>query len=165
METPAAFFVYGTLKRGQINHELLAPFALSIERGSVRGTLYDLGDFPALVEGDADAWGEIVRVNRSALPRLVPVLDRLEDYQPENPAGSMYLRRVVDVRTESGRMERAFAYFYNHEHPALLPLSSLRFLDDGEWVYGWTAERSAYEGLDTYRDWVRTFAEHRGEGL
>jgi hypothetical protein len=43
-------FVYGTLKRGQRNHERFCQGALAVREATVRGQLYDLPfGFPALV--------------------------------------------------------------------------------------------------------------------
>ncbi|GAC1442862.1 MAG: hypothetical protein NVSMB52_00550 [Chloroflexota bacterium] len=158
MQQPPALFVYGTLKRGQSNHGLLTPFIRAVEPAWTRGLLYDLGDFPALVEGEGKAWGDVVRVDHTDLPRLLPVLDRLEGYNAEDEASSMYIRRTVAVFTQSRTREQAYAYFYNPHHPALLPLSSLHHLESGEWSHPWMApERTEHEGLESYREWVRTF--------
>jgi gamma-glutamylcyclotransferase (GGCT)/AIG2-like uncharacterized protein YtfP len=61
-EKPVLFdiFVYGTLKRGQRNHERFCRGALAAREASVRGRLYDLPyGYPALVvpKGDVQATG------------------------------------------------------------------------------------------------------------
>ncbi|GAC1408813.1 MAG: hypothetical protein NVSMB52_21630 [Chloroflexota bacterium] len=158
MKHPPALFVYGTLKRGQSNHEILTPFIRAIEPAWIRGLLFDLGDFPALVEGEGKAWGDIVHVNHVDLPRLLGILDRLEGYHPEDEASSMYIRREVIVSTHTQQDERAYAYFYNPHHPALPLLSSLQHLESGDWSDPWIVpERTEHEGLEWYREWVRTF--------
>lgn len=51
-EKPVLFdiFVYGTLKRGQRNHERYCRVALAVREATVRGRLYDLPfGFPALI--------------------------------------------------------------------------------------------------------------------
>ena len=44
-------FVYGTLKRGERNHERFCGGALRVEDGAVRGEVYDLPlfDYPELI--------------------------------------------------------------------------------------------------------------------
>jgi len=48
--SPLVMFFYGTLKRGERNHERFCGGALSVEEGAVRGDVYDLPfGYPALV--------------------------------------------------------------------------------------------------------------------
>ncbi len=147
---PTALFVYGTLKRGQFNHPVLAPYAQAVEPSSIRGALYDVGLYPALVEGTDTVRGELVRLAAADLAHVLSILDRLEDYRPGDEEGSMYLRRVIDVRTASGVRERAYAYFYNRD------AASLPRVAGGEWLgsieepavgdgAGDSAERAAFE--------------------
>lgn len=123
---PAAFFVYGTLKRGQSNHQLIAPAVLTAVPATIRGRLYDVGPFPALGPGDDVVHGELMTVASADLPRLLATLDDLEGYEPADPAGSMYRRRIV-AATVAGRELAAFAYFYNR------PPVGLRHLPGGTW--------------------------------
>jgi gamma-glutamylcyclotransferase (GGCT)/AIG2-like uncharacterized protein YtfP len=63
MEPPRLhLFVYGTLKRGQRNHERFCQGLISAQDATVRGRIYDLpSGFPALVvpEGDVRAVGTV----------------------------------------------------------------------------------------------------------
>ncbi len=105
-------FVYGSLRRGQHHHALLAGARL---RGACRlplGPLYDLGAYPALRPGRAPVWGEVYRVDRATLRRL----DRLEDH-PRS-----YRRRRVD--TPWGP---AWVYLYRR------PLPGGRRIRSGDW--------------------------------
>lgn len=156
---PRALFVYGTLKRGEINHVLLAPYVRSVETATIRGALYDVGEFPALVEGTGRVLGQIVRVDEAGLAHLLPVLDSLEGYRPGDEAHSMYLRRVADVTTASGAIEPAVVYFYNPDHPALPALSTLTHLESGEWCGDASTSESNIHApeLEEYRAWVRSF--------
>jgi gamma-glutamylcyclotransferase (GGCT)/AIG2-like uncharacterized protein YtfP len=50
-------FVYGTLKRGQRNHEDFCRGALAVREATVRGWLYDLPfGFPALIVPEVEVW-------------------------------------------------------------------------------------------------------------
>ena len=143
---PAALFVYGTLKRGQLNSPLLAPYARGVEPARTRGRLYDLGLFPALVAGEGTVHGELVRLDAADLAAALTLLDRLEGYRPGDPANSMYLRRVIDVRTATGASARAHAYFYNRDHVALPRIAGGEWLGpSGESFRGGDAEREAFE--------------------
>jgi gamma-glutamylcyclotransferase (GGCT)/AIG2-like uncharacterized protein YtfP len=72
-------FVYGTLLTGEPNHRVAVPHLLSVRPGRVRGRLYDVGVFPALVldpEGH-EIEGEWFEVTLEGLHAM----DRLEGYR------------------------------------------------------------------------------------
>jgi gamma-glutamylcyclotransferase (GGCT)/AIG2-like uncharacterized protein YtfP len=75
---PARVFVYGTLRRGQVNHGLLAEARwLGTHVTAPAYTLYHLGSYPGAVAGGRDALvGDVYRVDARTLGRL----DRLEEY-------------------------------------------------------------------------------------
>jgi gamma-glutamylcyclotransferase (GGCT)/AIG2-like uncharacterized protein YtfP len=145
IDEPSAFFVYGTLKQGQVNDALLVPHARSIVPGHIRGQLFDVGLFPALVEGPGTVYGEVVRLDPNRMKSVLPVIDRLEAYEPEDDAGSPYQRRVVEATTDEGERELAYAYFFNELHGALPPLDTLVPIETGIW-------RGPSRGLSISRD-------------
>jgi len=71
-------FVYGTLLTGESNHHIAAPHTKAVIPGTVRGRLYDIGTYPALVlSGDgADVPGEWISVSEEGLQAM----DELEEY-------------------------------------------------------------------------------------
>jgi gamma-glutamylcyclotransferase (GGCT)/AIG2-like uncharacterized protein YtfP len=86
---PIYVFVYGTLRRGDSNDiNKLNPAPVWLGYGTVRGTLYDFGDYPGIVLADEGSdgshsavLGEIYR----ASPALIPVLDDIEMMYPDVP--------------------------------------------------------------------------------
>jgi gamma-glutamylcyclotransferase (GGCT)/AIG2-like uncharacterized protein YtfP len=153
---PAALFVYGTLKRGQLNCSLLTPHARSTERGWIRGRLFDVGPFPALTEGEGQVYGELVQLDPENLAQVLAVIDALEEYREDDPDGSTYLRRVVAVTTEGSGTAHAYAYFYNVGHKGIPQLESFLPVDSGEW-HGPSMEIRAALGraLDDFERHVR----------
>jgi len=159
MDEPTAFFVYGTLKRGQLNCSLIEPHARRIEHAYVRGQLFDVGLFPALVEGEGTVQGELVHLRAIDMPHLLSVIDRLEDFRPEDPGGSMYVRRIVEVTTASHHLVPAYAYFYNCEHPSLPHPVTLTRLATGEWPADEEPSIEASPAFRAFQHHVRTYRE------
>ena len=160
MAAASAFFVYGTLKRGQANYPLIAPYLRAVEPATVRGLLFDHGPFPALVEGEGRVRGELVTLDPAGLEATLPIIDRLEDFRPDDLAGSMYLRRVVEVEMAGGGRVPAYAYFYNRDPRDLRPVAS------GEWTGPSAGRDGEYEGeLAAFKEHVRAFLGGAGRGL
>jgi gamma-glutamylcyclotransferase (GGCT)/AIG2-like uncharacterized protein YtfP len=159
---PPALFVYGTLKRGQINDVLLQPHVQSVEPAWTLGTLYDLGDFPALDPGSSVVHGELVRVTAEALPDLLAILDGLEGYLDDDRGASHYLRELIDVSTNSGEYYRANAYFYNRANPLLPSLDQFPIVTDGVWSGPDPRRESAARGLEHFRRHVAAYRHNTG---
>lgn len=157
---PAALFVYGTLKRGQLNSSLLIPHARSVERGWIRGSLFDVGLFPALAEGEGKVYGELVQLDAQNLAEVLAVIDALEEYREDDPNGSTYLRRVVEVTTEGADTVPAYAYFYNVAHTGIPQVDNFPLVESGEW-HGPSmgVDPALGRALDAFEKHVRTFRE------
>jgi gamma-glutamylcyclotransferase (GGCT)/AIG2-like uncharacterized protein YtfP len=104
-------FVYGTLRRGEINDLSLAaaraglPVPEYAGSAAVRGHLYDFGDWPGLLP-DPDGMavtGDVYRID----PRLLPVMDAIEEYDPRER--SCFVRRRI--RLAAGGRERDCYYY------------------------------------------------------
>ena len=108
-DVSAALFVYGTLMQGEVRSRFWPRRPLRIEPASTLGRLYDLGPYPALLEGTDTVLGELWHFERADVPETLAVLDRIECYGQEGV--DLYVRRVVDCRTLDGGGATAFAYF------------------------------------------------------
>ncbi|WP_116135998.1 gamma-glutamylcyclotransferase family protein [Trinickia diaoshuihuensis] len=104
-------FVYGTLRAGEIN-DIGAAAARNgigaprlIGRAAVTGRLYDLGDYPGLVQDESagPVRGDVYEIDEA----LVPVLDRIEGVEPG--VDSVFKSRELTV-TVAGRELRCFFY-------------------------------------------------------
>jgi gamma-glutamylcyclotransferase (GGCT)/AIG2-like uncharacterized protein YtfP len=142
-------FFYGTLKRGGYNHHYCEGGVMTAE-GRVRGLLYDLPEgYPALVVpeetilavGTADYLADARAEKEIGGPDLqapadptvhgelyafddpeqrLPVLDRLEDFDPNDPS-SPYRRVLIPVTPESGNVMPAWAYVVRDARGTRLP--------------------------------------------
>jgi gamma-glutamylcyclotransferase (GGCT)/AIG2-like uncharacterized protein YtfP len=111
--SPAAIFVYGTLKRGEVRERMWPRQPLVIEPAEVRGALYDLGPYPALAAGDDRVAGELWHFAAADLPATLAALDRIEGYRGR--ADDLYKRIEVRCQTTTGAMS-AWTYCFAEPH-------------------------------------------------
>lgn len=99
-------FVYGTLKRGDCRHHLLSDQEfLGVAQTIPKYRLYDLGDYPGLIEIENSGMaieGEVWRVTEDCLT----ILDR-----EEGVGEGLYQRRPVQLQSWTGFTEPE-SYFY-----------------------------------------------------
>ncbi|WP_086558693.1 gamma-glutamylcyclotransferase family protein [Streptomyces africanus] len=130
------FFVYGTLRPGEVNHDL---FLRGRTRSEVPGhlsgaVLYEGPGYPYAVEepGGGVVHGELVTAHPETYAELLAELDRLEDCVPGDPR-SLYERveRKV-VRDADGAVVRAWVYVAAPAVAARLRTSG-RPIAGGDW--------------------------------
>ena len=131
-QTEEYLLVYGTLCRGskkyhELGMDMRCHFVSDL---SIRGCLYDLGDYPGLVvEADVDDCdltnvsevpAQLFRINKKACPnKFLNVLSEIDDYEDYNildPAASEYQRTTLSVPLGDGdRRVDAWIYLYQQE--------------------------------------------------
>ena len=116
---PDHLFIYGTLHPDRAPAEI-APAARrlqSIGPATIRGTLYNLGDFPGAILDDTAPTtipGEVFVVPD---PAILAAFDTYEDFRPDDPAGSLFLRTKAIVTFDDGSRESCWVYIYNRDPP------------------------------------------------
>jgi gamma-glutamylcyclotransferase (GGCT)/AIG2-like uncharacterized protein YtfP len=93
-------FVYGTLRKNEVNSHFLHHAECIEENCTLEGQLYDTGHgYPALFQekGDIPVNGEIYKVTTEQLKRL----DQLEGYE-EGGQNNLYERLIGKVSTQHG---------------------------------------------------------------
>jgi gamma-glutamylcyclotransferase (GGCT)/AIG2-like uncharacterized protein YtfP len=109
-------FVYGTLLSEQASPEI-AGLIRQLERigpATIRGRLYDLGEYPgAIVEPSARTLihGEVYRLPSDR--NLLTKLDRYEEYNPQAPQDSLFVRIRCLAETFDERILECWVYAYN----------------------------------------------------
>jgi gamma-glutamylcyclotransferase (GGCT)/AIG2-like uncharacterized protein YtfP len=113
-------FVYGTLHPDRAPEEIksVVKKMVPIGQGTVVGSLHDLGDYPALVlDGKR---GQRVRGSVFALPDdpgTLQALDKYEEFEPEDPKNSLFVRSKRTVTFADGTRKRCWVYIYNQKLP------------------------------------------------
>lgn len=121
-------FVYGTLRAGCSNDiARIQPRAVRDADARVRGRLYDLGSYPALLLDEGADWvrGELYRVPADAWEAL----DALEEPVTEARPDGEYFKLVTAVCLADGSTRDAWVYSAN---PAAVKLEHL--IQSGDWV-------------------------------
>jgi gamma-glutamylcyclotransferase (GGCT)/AIG2-like uncharacterized protein YtfP len=106
-------FVYGTLlEKFPLHGYLRKGRSRLIGRGQIRAVLFDLGRYPGafpsrspadVVEGELYELGDV--------GDQLKLIDKLEEFYPERPIESLFVRKLTTVRLKTGRKLRAWAYF------------------------------------------------------
>ncbi|QOV38506.1 gamma-glutamylcyclotransferase [Streptomyces ferrugineus] len=132
------FFVYGTLRPGEPNHDhFLRGRTLTEEPARLEGAvLYDGPGYPYAVE-DASlggtVYGDLVTARPEQYPALLSALDRLEEYAPGDPR-NLYERLARKVlRTADGTAVPAWVYVAAPTVAARLRAKG-RLIESGDWA-------------------------------
>ena len=121
---PGHFFFYGTLVAGNPNPVAAAIHAALEPLGTAQavGLLYAIHDpagwFPALVAGEGEVTGALYWAGPGFDADLLARMDAYEDFNPADPAGSLYRRESITVRTDDGAGIAAAAYLWNRALPS-----------------------------------------------
>ncbi len=119
------FAAYGLLRDGGGGLERLGLVG-SLTRVSacvIPGLLYDLGGFPGIVEGEGRVAADLFRVNSA---EAGAAMDEFEDFDPEDPGGSSYVRRKVQLIEPEG--ETAWVYVWTRA------VSADERIASGDWL-------------------------------
>ncbi|MEU9451430.1 gamma-glutamylcyclotransferase family protein [Streptomyces sp. NPDC048277] len=130
------FFVYGTLRPGEINHDAFLRGRTEAEEPGrlADAVLYDGPGYPYAVEepGGGEVRGELVTARPESYDRLLLEVDELEECVPGDPA-SLYVRVERDVvRLRDGITVRAWVYVAGPVVAAKLRADGRR-IDGGDW--------------------------------
>ncbi|MFI2349580.1 gamma-glutamylcyclotransferase family protein [Streptomyces sp. NPDC019443] len=108
------FFVYGTLRPGECNHDLFLHGRTATEEpGLLAGAvLYEGPGYPYAVldAGGGTVAGELVTAAPGGYGELLAVLDHLEEYIAPGHPRNLYERVVRDVLRPDGTAVRAWVY-------------------------------------------------------
>jgi gamma-glutamylcyclotransferase (GGCT)/AIG2-like uncharacterized protein YtfP len=123
-------FVYGTLRRACTTgaHQTYLANTEFVGSAKVRGKLYRVSYYPALVLDDSTGWvfGEVYRLSSNEQ------LQRLDAYEectyPSQP-DQEYQRKKIEVMTDTGTSLTTWIYSYQHPIAGLEEIASGDFLN------------------------------------
>ena len=109
-------FAYGTLRPGHAPREIAAAVARlrPLGQGFIRGRLYELDGYPGVVldlSAGAKIQGTIFQFPEDC--DLLPQFDEYEGFDPNNPAGSLFVRQLHAVQLDTGGEAQCWIYLYN----------------------------------------------------
>jgi gamma-glutamylcyclotransferase (GGCT)/AIG2-like uncharacterized protein YtfP len=115
---PTHLFIYGTLHpdRAPAGVALYARRLTLIGAATIRARLYNLGAYPGLIlDHDAPPVpGELFSVPDV---ETLAQLDCYEDFRPDDPAASLFLRLEATATTPNGAHHPCWVYVYNRSIP------------------------------------------------
>ncbi|HZS08061.1 MAG TPA: gamma-glutamylcyclotransferase family protein [Blastocatellia bacterium] len=125
-------FVYGTLRPELAPAEMKGVIGQlrPVAPASVRGRLYDLGEYPgALVD---EAAGTVIVGSVFELPEDVhacfAALDEYEGFDPGDPEAGLFLRRQHIITLNDGRALSCWIYVCNRAADGLQPIAGGDYL-------------------------------------
>ncbi|MFD7313156.1 gamma-glutamylcyclotransferase family protein [Streptomyces sp. NPDC056450] len=156
------FFVYGTLRPGEHNHDLYLRGRVAAEEPArlAGALLYDGPGYPYAIEaagtdapgaahpgtaapgapgapgagsGAGAVVGELVTAKPGAYDELLAVLDELEEYRTPDDPRNLYVRVARDVLRADGTPARAWVYFAAPRVARALRARG-RLIADGDWL-------------------------------
>lgn len=124
-------FVYGTLLENVPGEmaSLMRANATEIGHGSLRGRLFDIGEYPGAVDSDDNhthVRGVIYRLREP--DAVLPRLDAYEECGPGDPGPHEYRRVRREVMLDIGSTIRAWVYLYNG------PTDQLSCIESGDYA-------------------------------
>ncbi|MER5776832.1 gamma-glutamylcyclotransferase family protein [Streptomyces sp. NPDC002039] len=111
--SPPPFFVYGTLRPGEVNHDLFLRGRVAVEQPATLpdAVLYEGPGYPYAVARPGSAIrGELITPAPGRYAELLVALDLLEEYEGPGRPGNLYDRVVREALLPDGTPVPAWVY-------------------------------------------------------
>jgi len=113
---PTVLFIYGTLHPDRAPREIAAAARRlqPIGPATIQARVYNLGEYPgAILDPTAPPIpGKLFTIPDS---ETLAALDAYEDFRPNDPANSLFLRAETTATTPDGSRQPCWVYVYNRE--------------------------------------------------
>lgn len=116
MEKVTQIFVYGSLRSGfkSAAYDYITKYFNLIGNATVKGILYDMGNYPVAVETNEDKFivGELYKINdEMAFDFIIAQLDDYEGLDAEDDEQVLYKRVLTEVFINENKT-KAYVYWY-----------------------------------------------------
>jgi gamma-glutamylcyclotransferase (GGCT)/AIG2-like uncharacterized protein YtfP len=117
MDAPRQIFVYGSLRSGFHHpaYEYISRYFVLIGNAKVKGSLYDMGDYPAAVSSDGNTFivGELYAIKQAdEFGWAIAQLDDYEGIHAEQGEIALYKREQTTVYINDTETQ-AWIYWFN----------------------------------------------------
>jgi gamma-glutamylcyclotransferase (GGCT)/AIG2-like uncharacterized protein YtfP len=159
--TESKFFVYGSLTEGLVHFDRIKDFVIDKVEATIVGSVYRLKvGYPVFVEQGSDCIaGQLLTIKTSDL--MFNLLDVFHGVMPENPAKSLYFRKLIQVNLGQ-EMADAWVYVLN---PLKLALDAV-YIKSGDWKSDLKSEPCLPEKLtEKQRNYVLRLGSSSGREI
>lgn len=119
-------FVYGTLKVGGYYSKQFDKYRHSSEPATLHGTLFDAGNFPALIEkGNNIIYGEIHEYKNPEI--VLRAIDYIEGFVNEESEMNLYIRKETIIQPRNSNKCLAYVYFFASS------VDKMKQIKNGKW--------------------------------
>lgn len=119
-------FVYGTLKIGGYYSKHLDKYRHSSEIATLHGTLFNTGEFPALIEkGNGVIHGELHVYKKPEI--VLSIVDRIEGFFDKSSINNLFIRKRAIVQPKNSDKCMAYVYFFARN------TNEMKQIKDGKW--------------------------------
>lgn len=122
-------FVYGTLRKDTVRHDLLQRYCEFIALGRLQGSLYQVSHYPGVILSDdsrQQVIGELYRIKNNQL--LLAELDDYEECSASFCEPHEYVRSRQNITVTDGVQISAWVYLYNR------PTTGLKLITSGDYL-------------------------------
>ncbi|WP_081166837.1 gamma-glutamylcyclotransferase family protein [Lactococcus garvieae] len=127
-------FVYGSLRTDMFNYEkYLKGQVLESIQAKIKGNLFHIENkgYPAIFDGNSEIVGEVFTFKDFS--KSIQTLDDMENFNPESPESSEYIRLRTTAYLSNGHTEEVYYYHYNPK-ASLNADDQLVSVDSGDWL-------------------------------
>ncbi len=123
-------FVYGTLRKHTVRHNLLQRFCDYIDTGMLQAMMYQISDYPGVILTDDPQQQVIGEVYRTHNPQMLfAVLDGYEECSSSFAEPHEYVRQQQMISLSNGNKLSAWVYLYNQSITGMKLITSGDFLN------------------------------------
>jgi gamma-glutamylcyclotransferase (GGCT)/AIG2-like uncharacterized protein YtfP len=111
-------FLYGTLLLEDFDpmQEVLLHYGTHVGFGLFTGILFDIDDYPGAIPDEStgsEVAGAVLRLSEAE--QVLAIMDEYEGYDPDNEKESLFVRKKLSIKMESGKIKKCWIYLYNKD--------------------------------------------------